>query len=139
MKIAFERNNPNLFNCLVAWWTGGPYSHCEIIVGTTGPLNKYVTYSSSISDHGVRGKIQDLPSDMWDIIEVDYDVAKAEQWFQEHLGMPYDLLGLVGFVIREVPDEKRAYFCSESCAEAMGIPNAARLSPNDLYKLLTKK
>ena len=33
VKIAFYKGKSRLFNKVVSWWTRGPYSHTELVVG----------------------------------------------------------------------------------------------------------
>ena len=98
---------------LIAWWTRGPYSHAELIVyecedGTA------LSYSSSIYDQGVRKKIISYDPDKWDFIDLDgiFDSDSAMCWFEQRLGMEYDIPGVFGFVIRRVEEDRYKYFCS---------------------------
>lgn len=46
--------------------TRGHYSHCELAV--KHGEKRYLCYSASLRDRGVRGKIMPLPADKWDML-----------------------------------------------------------------------
>lgn len=131
MQIAFYKGRRRLFNRLTAWWTNGPYSHCELIV-------EGVCWSSSFMDGGVRGKRMNLNLEHWDVIEVAGNAADAQQWFFNHFGDDYDVLGLVGFVWRPWRDNKDRWVCSEAIAAALGFVQPWRFCPNTLYAALSR-
>ena len=124
VKIAFYKGKSRLFNKAVAWWTRGPYSHTELVVGDNW-------YSSSFLDGGVRVKQIVADEAHWDFVELpDVDAEAAVEWFRKHASAKYDVLGLVGFVFRRFQDDKKKYFCSEAVAAALGFDDAWRLDPN---------
>ncbi len=131
MQIAFYKGRTRLFNRLTAWWTNGPYSHCELVVDG-------VCWSSSFMDGGVRVKKMDLDPDRWDVIDVPGDVTAAQQWFSDHHGDDYDVLGLFGFLWRPWRDDKDRWFCSEALAAALGFADAWRFCPNTLHAALSR-
>ena len=130
VKVAFYKGRKRFFNRAVAWWTRGPYSHCELIVDGK-------SYSSSFLDGGVRVKEIDYDPDHWDIVELPWaDAACAVDWYQKHMGLGYDVVGLIGFVARRVEDDRNRYFCSEAVASSLGYEDAWRFDPNTLYPVL---
>ena len=130
VKVAFYKGKTRFFNKAVAWWTRGPYSHCELIVSGH-------SYSSSFLDGGVRVKDIVYDPDHWDIVDVPWaNAEKAVEWFQDHMGQGYDVVGLVGFVARRVEDDRNKYFCSEAVAASLGLADAWRFDPNTLYPVL---
>jgi hypothetical protein len=142
MHIAFYKGGATFFHKAVRFWTRGPYSHAELLVGEN-------SYSSGYRDYGVRSKritrdgegritvIDECPVSDWDIYEVEgFDEAKAVDWFLKNAGAPYDLLGLLGFMVRPVEDERNKWFCSESVAAALGFDEAWRLDPNTFATVL---
>lgn len=131
MQIAFYKGRKRLFNRLTAWWTNGPYSHCELVVDG-------LCWSSSFMDGGVRGKRIELNPDHWDLIEVDADVAAAIAWFEARIGDDYDTLGLFGFLWRPWRDDTNRWFCSEALAAALGFSDPWRFCPNTLYAALSR-
>ncbi len=133
VRVAFYKGRKRFFNRAVAWWTRGPYSHCELIVDGK-------SYSSSFLDGGVRVKEIDYDPEHWDIIDLPWaDSEKAVKWFEAHMGLGYDVLGLVGFVARRVEDDRNRYFCSESIAAALGFEESWRFDPNTLYPVLARR
>jgi len=137
MKVAFYKAKDHLFNRLVSWWDRGPYSHCELLSEHVSG-NTYVCYSSSFMDGGVRKKVIDLDPKKWDIIEIDADEAFAKHWFESHLGCKYDVLGLVGFLIRIISGKKNRYFCSEALADSLGMKDGWRFTPNSLFSAVER-
>ena len=132
VTVAFYKGHTRVFNKLVSWWTRGPYSHTELVVDG-------VWYSSSFLDGGVRAKRIEFDPEHWDLIELpDADAASAVKWFEDHAGLKYDVLGLAGFVIRSLPDDRRKYFCSESVAASLGFDEAWRLDPNTFAAVLRR-
>ena len=139
MKIAFYKGRKRLFNRLVSWWTRGPYSHTELVCETEPGSGVYHCLSSSFMDGGVRLKRMALDQEHWDLVDVDGDWDAAVDWFQGHIRCKYDVLGLVGFVFRRVPDARDRYFCSEAVAASLGYPESWRLDPNTLYAVVTRE
>ena len=146
MQVGFYRGNGEpIFCTLVRWWTRGAYSHAELIHGD-------YSYSASFKDGGVRAKpvvrdaggillqIDGYPASDWDIFDlVGFDEGAALEWFRAHNGAPYDLLGLLGCVIRAVGSERGAYYCSESVACSLGFAEAWRLDPSTLAAVLRRQ
>lgn len=127
VKVAFYKGRDRFFNRAVAWWTRGPYSHCELIIDNR-------SYSSSFLDGGVRVKEIEYNPAHWDIIELpNVDAIAAQKWFEAHMGLGYDVLGLVGFVIRRVSDARNRYFCSEAVSASLGFTESWRFDPNTFY------
>lgn len=139
MKIAFYKGTrPGIeaaFSIGVRTWCRGPYSHCEAVL-EEHPDGTVLAASSSYLDGGVRMKAIALDPANWDVLDVPgITAASVRQWFEAHQGQPYDLRGLLGFVIGAVPAEKGKYFCSESIATAMGVEEAWRFDPNGFYQI----
>lgn len=135
MKIAFYKGTGTIFDKLIRFWTSGPYSHCEL-------LTDYGTgWSSSFRDKGIRERWIDFTSYKWDIVEIDTTLEQygaALEWFHTHNRTPYDLLGLLGFLIRPQRGNSRQYFCSEAVAAALGFKDPWRFCPNTLYVALLR-
>lgn len=124
------------FDDAIKFFTHGPYSHCEIAMPNPDPSLVFTCYSASNRDGGVRKKVMQLPPERWDLFEVNIDPHKVRDFFTKTQGFKYDLIGALGVVLR-IRDSKTKYFCSEWCAECLGIDNPYKLSPNLLYKHLT--
>jgi hypothetical protein len=155
MQVAFYkgrlRDNPKarLFDRLICWWTSGPYSHCELVLGM-GKTEPYALCgSSSIRDGGVRTKWITLDPARWVLIDVAkhpalYGLAldngnhpnarnRARTWFEERLGAPYDWPAILGFVFHRRWGRGQKWFCSEAVCDSLGLPSAG-ISPNDLAR-----
>jgi hypothetical protein len=138
-SIAFYKGKDRIFNKLVSWWTRGPYSHTEFVAeGGLGQLS--YCWSSSFTDGGVRSKTMVLEPDHWDIVELDLtaeEIYDITEWFKNHVGSKYDVIGLLGFIFRRVADAKNKFFCSEAIGSSLGIVDSWRFDPNTLYAMLT--
>ncbi len=137
LQVAFYKGRKRLFNRLTSFWLRGPYSHCEVIVGTS-PTGKAICISSSFLDGGVRIKHIALKPEHWDVIDVGGDPNDAWHWAAHHEGQGYDLLGFVGFIYRVLGQDDNRWFCSEAVADMLGIPDAWRFDPCSLYAALTR-
>ncbi|QBP09865.1 hypothetical protein [Cupriavidus metallidurans] len=139
MQIAFYRGRKRWLDRLIQWWSRGPYSHCELVL-EKAPNGTHVCASSSWVDGGVRMKAIDLSGPAWVVVDVPVSldtVRQAEEWFRRHDGEGYDILGLVGMVLRtrNRADGKR-WFCSEAVAAALGWSEPWRLDPTTLNYVL---
>jgi hypothetical protein len=125
----------NFWADLIRWWTGGPYSHVEVITKTNAEGQSFC-YSSVFKEKGIRGKWRDLAVGDWDFVDVDVDPLQVEAWFVAHAGAKYDLLGLLGFVFRREEYDHNKYFCSEAVADAIGLGEGWRYDPNALKPIV---
>ena len=122
---------PGIYNRGVRWWTRSVYSHVELVFSSGHCA------SSSYMDGGVRFKVIDFDPDLWEFVELPKCLEKAAfQWFIDHRGQPYDLLGNLHFVVAPVGDNKRKWFCSEAVAAALGILDSSRYDPGTLHSTL---
>lgn len=140
VQVAFYKGRTRLFNRAVAWWTRGPYSHCELVIQRE-PDGAAHCWSSSLMDGGVRSKVITLDPDHWDVVSLDVTPDKlvlALDWFEQREGSGYDVLGLLGFIWRAAADNSSRWFCSEALAAALGFIEPWRFSPNDLYAALSR-
>jgi hypothetical protein len=120
-----------IYNRLIRWWDNGKYSHCELIFSDGRAA------SASYLDGGVRFKQIDFRPERWDFILLpDYMEDQARQWFIDHEGDKYDLIGNLRFALDFLPDNKNKWFCSEALAAAIGISEPWRLGPNGLAAVL---
>lgn len=112
--------------------TKGKYSHCELI------FSDGMSASSSFIDKGVRFKNIEYNLDHWDFITLPSELEDhARQWFVDHKGESYDLLGNIHFLIPVIGDAKIMWTCSESIAAALRMIAPWRYSPNSLHAALT--
>lgn len=135
LSLAFYKGKGNFYDLLIRTWTNSKYSHLELVIDG-------ICYSSSPRDNGVRRKVIPLDSGNWDILEIsdDYLVKqKALEFFDEHKGAKYDTLGAVKIAIRFLPNRKEKFFCSEFCADALGLKQPRKFTPESLYQYFKEK
>jgi hypothetical protein len=110
--------------------TFSKYSHCELVIDG-------ICWSSSPRDKGVRSSWIDLQDGKWDLVQLPacYSKEKALQWFKQHEGLKYDLLGAIRSAAPVGRNQKDKWFCSEACAAALGITNPHRYTPAGLFEL----
>jgi hypothetical protein len=125
-----------LYNRLIRFWEPGDYSHVELI------FSDGLSGSSSLIDGGVRLKPIDFDDGKWDFIDLPASFEeKARQWFENHIGCKYDLLGQFHFVLSPVKGQNDKYWCNEAVLYALGAPAPWRYGPNatfDLLRFLTR-
>jgi hypothetical protein len=123
-----------IYNRLVRWWDNGAYSHCELI------FSDGIAASASFMDGGVRFKKIDFDSERWDFITLMVSSESlAREWFTNHEGAKYDLVGNIRFALDFLPDNKLKWFCSEAVAASLGKAEPWRLGPNGLAAYLRSK
>lgn len=135
MIIAFYTGTrpglPGIYNRGVRRWTVGPYSHVEAV------FSNGQWASSSFEDGGVRFKAITFNPANWFLVWVPDELESgARQWFIDHKGWKYDLLGNVHFVIPLVRHSKRRAFCSGAIAAALRFVEPWRFHPNSLAAVL---
>lgn len=143
MTVAFYKGRERWASRFLAWWARSDYSHCEVILSRDG--DRFECASSSLMDGGVRVKWIELRPEHWTLVDMpvnldavdaaiprrgltDREAAAAfvRAWFDAHAGEGYDLLGLLGFVVRRIKGWRRMWWCSEACAAALGFPDPWR-------------
>lgn len=140
IRIIFQKRDPTLFAGLIRWWTGSPYSHCEIV------FSDGVMFSSHLADKGTRYVQGVIRPDFWDGLWIPTtleDEIRIRRWCDSELYCRYDWKGifLSQFLKlqREHPDK---WFCSEICAaivQMVGFLKGMKpcsLSPGKLYTRL---
>ena len=85
---------------LIRKFTKSKYSHCEIAVQIKNS-DSYLCFSSSFRDGGVRAKVITLQEHHWDFIKVNVAEDKLYEFFDNTVGMKYDLLGCLGILSRK--------------------------------------
>ncbi len=115
--------------------TNGPYSHTAMVF-SDGVLGE----ATNVNDAGVRFRANPyLAPGAWDFIDLpDYDEGKARTWFVQHEGQPYDYQGALRMADPTLKGDPDAWYCSEACATALGLPNASQTDSNSLYRLLSQ-
>ena len=127
VQLALRKNDTRVIAKAIQWWTNSIYSHCELVVDGW-------CYSSSAMDKGVRGKVIDLDLAKWDLIELPWaDPKQIKYYFEQTDGHTYGWLSLIkSQVFNRNLSIEDSQFCSEWCANALGLPNAVSLSPGML-------
>ena len=141
-KVAFYKGlsapHRDFFDWVICKWTRGKYSHVELIIDG-------FMYSSSPRDGRVRKTQHTTDNKSWDYVEVEIKEANVIDFFNMTQGNKYDWLGILGFII-PIKDRTNEWFCSEWVSNALKISGCKKLwklepskiSPNRLYKILTK-
>ena len=125
--LAFYKGKGNWMDKLIRLFTRGQYSHVELAI-YKGDW-RFDCYSSSPRDGGVREKTMALNPMNWDFIPVDIEQAKIVDFYYETRGMKYDFLGAIGLVIPFLHQDKKKWFCSEWCANVLGLEKPSQYSP----------
>jgi len=135
MKIAFYKGTKSgingVYNRGVRWLEAGKYSHCELI------LSSGISASSSFMDGGVRFKEIEYDLTKWDIFELPWaDEQKALEYFKANQGKSYNIRGNIHFLLGFVRGNSEGLFCSEACAEALGLQSGWLFAPNALAHII---
>ena len=131
VQLALYKGKGLIGNALIRWWTGSQYSHCELVINDK-------CYSSSLMDGGVREKKIDLNSEKWDVIDLPFHFReRVLEYYSSTKGKKYGWLDLIrSQIFNTARDESGAFFCSEWCANALGIPSPTIYSPKTLHALV---
>ena len=147
VSVAFYKaSRGNWKDKVVAFWTGGDYSHTELVFHDpdTGEL---IMWSSSPIEGKVRKKKHTIDTLTWDYLHVEVPNPEAMMASLEEVrGERYDWLGVLGFAI-PLKDREGKWFCSELVSNALKVGGVAALysydpsdiGPNVLYELLEYK
>ena len=127
VRVCFRHSDTRLFARVVCWWLRHDAAHCEVAYAWRGDRHDCV--SASFMDDGVRGKNIAMPPEKWRVYEMPGDPLEVQAWLDEHDGWKYDTLGLFGFVWRRVKGWLHRVFCSEACADILGLPEPWRYDP----------
>lgn len=133
-ELAFHKaRRGSLIDWLISLWTWSKYSHVELIM-------EGEWYGTSPSLMKVRKTVNTRSSKRWDFVEVEVDKDKVLKLFKETEGAKYDWKGI--FMSQFLPlhqENKKKWFCSEWCAEALGYNDSHEYSPKDLYRKVKGK
>jgi len=132
VQLALYKGKGQIGNALIRWWTSSEYSHCELVIDG-------VSYSSSLMDGGVRGKIIQFKPEHWDFVDLPW--ADADAVMDYFVATDADRYGLAGLLVNQVFNRNQrtphAQFCSEWCARALGMPAGSIYNPATLGELAT--
>lgn len=126
---------------VVAAWTFGPYSHCELM------FSDGMCFSASWRDDAVRFKKIHLIPNRWDIVELpttEEQERQIREWCEGQVNENgnYDWWGIVQFVIPFIRQKNEDWYCSEVCIaglKSQGVVNYSNYnSPNHFYRLLKR-
>ena len=134
VQLALYKGDGGLPNAAIRWWTGSPYSHCELVVDGW-------CYSSSVMDQGVRRKKVgagadeiSLDPDKWDLVPLPW--VRAEDVLEYFRTTDHHRYGWPSLIASQVFNRgvsvDGVQFCSEWCAAAMGLPAPASFGPGSL-------
>lgn len=131
VQLALYKARGQIGNAFIRWWAGSQYSHCELVVDGW-------CYSSSMMDKGVRRKRIETDSGHWDLIPLPFaDAERIRKYFMQTDANRYGWLGLIrSQLFNRNRKTHGAQFCSEWCANALGLPNAPSYSPASLGRLV---
>ena len=131
MLLVAYKGKGSVWDSSIRLWTNSIYSHCELVIDN-------VCYSSSIQDGGVRPKSINIYNGNWDIIQLTkFNELKALNYYQKTKSNKYSYSDLVfNQILNTRFNNPNGQFCSEWCAEALGIPNAGIYSPDKLVDLI---
>lgn len=130
IQLAFYKGDGNIFDWGVRKVTSSLYSHSELIIND-------ISYSSRIEDLGVKYKYRRYLPNAWDFIEIDtskIDLELLQKVHNDAIGFGYDYVGVLRFILPFLPQSNTRYFCSELNAEALGIKDAWKYSPESLHQ-----
>lgn len=135
--LAFYKGTGRLDDRLIRFSTRSEFSHVELLLAgdddyRTRPV---AAISASGRDGGVRRKEIDFRSDNWVVLPV-FGWAHDDAWkfAFNHLGEGYDWAAILfSFIIPIRRQANTRWFCSELCAEAIGLKDMAT-SPGDLFE-----
>jgi hypothetical protein len=132
-QLALYKGKGKIGNAAIRLWTGSVYSHCELVVDGW-------CYSSSVMDKGVRRKRVGPGTDEislgehWDLIDLPW--ADADAVVECFAATDDDRYGWPSLIMSQVFNRNRqsehAQFCSEWCANAIGLPSPSSYSPATL-------
>lgn len=119
-------------DAVIRLFTWSRYSHCEIAVEMDD--GKFLCYSSSPRDNGVRNKIMPLPSEKWDLIDISSLITakQVREYFVKTWHARYDVQGALGVALK-IKEDKSKFFCSEWCYNVIfNRDDGFQYSPKDL-------
>lgn len=141
IKIAFYKAEGNLVDKLIRVWTRSKYSHCELLL----PDGRM--FSSDGWDNGKVRYTSNYNLDNWDFLTLDIKECELNtliSWCDHKVNLKYDWLGVFRFIIPFIKQDPERWFCSELICSGLkfigrinSTINSYRVSPKDLYNLLT--
>jgi len=121
------------FDSLIRLVTKKKHSHNELIING-------VSYSS-LALKGAVQRVRYYDNSQWDFVQIDpskIDVLHMGEVLEESKSAGYDWLGIARFIYNKIKQSLTRYFCTERCADALGIPNPHLYSPGELHEYCYK-
>lgn len=131
IKIAFYKNNKYLSNRIISWWTGGPYSHVELIFDN----NQWFS-ASSWEEKRVRFKNIEYKKEHWDVfyINKEINIDRVYNKSRSIIGKKYDWTGvLLTQVFNRRQHNFEHFFCSEACHFVLKDELSFKFQESHLY------
>ncbi len=146
MEVICHKKCRDWLGFLIKLFTRGPYSHTELRF-SDGRCFSASWVKEKRGLFGVRAgtrfkKIELKPGrwDRWKIVLSPEEEFKIRAWCAQRAGRPYDILGILGFVLRKDLDAPFAWYCSEICSRALTVFGIFRfphkISPNGMARIM---
>lgn len=137
--LAFQKGQRRKCEWLTRFVTRSKFSHVEIFKsrGTPRPGATYSFISSDSWSDSVRARDEVLDPDLWEVLPVPWAPVDAWDRAKGLLGSAYDKRALVltHFLNLRRKDEGK-YICTEVCGHAIGLTDAFKFSPGELYTVV---
>lgn len=119
MRLHFSRS-PGLLSRLIRWRTASGWSHVAIETSR----GVYESVAEGFTYHPV-GTWRQQVGLTYDVVSVELpDPAGAQAWLEHHVGVRYDFIGILAYILPFLRQTPRALYCSEAvrlCLDAGGI------------------
>lgn len=119
MRLHFSRG-PGLLSRLIRWRTASGWSHVAIETSR----GVYESIAAGFVYHPV-GTWQQQVGLTYEVVTVDLpNPEAAQEWLEQNVGVRYDFLGILAYVLPFLRQTPRALYCSEAvrlCLGAGGI------------------
>lgn len=139
-QMAFYKGKGRFFDKVVRWWTGGKYSHCELV------FSNDTYFSADAWENEVRFKRMFPNPENWDFVALNLTQKEelvVRAWCDSQEGKRYDYTGiLLSQVMPLHIEDPNRWFCSELCVAALQrvgrLPGllAQDIDPSELAVLL---
>ena len=134
ITVAFYKGRTTRLDRFIQWYTGGPYSHVEIMAGRIAVGDTAFSFSASGRDGGVRMKLITFNPEHWDMVHIDRDPWPIIEAATDECDLKYDYLNAVlldhGNRFTRWLGRHR-WYCNEFVADLLGLP-APYGSPSSL-------
>lgn len=132
IEVIFYKGKGDFLDKLIRLFTRSIYSHCEVKIGN-------IFYGVNPAHNKVSKYYRDFKKEDWDSIKINITKKNFEIFFSYTKNKKYDWKGI--FFSQIFPfkiHSKNKYFCSEWCAELLGLDRPYKYSPKKLFRYLNK-